>query len=190
MAGEDGKKIGDAYVEVHMDPDKAVDDAARKIESTGKKKLSKSGEKAGKDAGKGVIKGTLAGMDAGDGEIVKKSGKEVADKAEQEIKRERPKLSAAAVAMFAGLPVAALGAGVATGAALAAVPLAFGAIAAVAEKDNRRVRESFEALADDVVTSTQEMTLPLAHTFVQVAQNTRAAFDRMKPDLADIFSGL
>src|ERR1044072_8386720 len=197
MAGEDGKKIGDAYVEVHMDPDKAVDDAARKIESTGKKKLSKSGEKAGKDAGKGVIKGTLAGMDAGDGEIVKKSGeigkksgKEVADKAEQEIKRERPKLSAAAVAMFAGLPVAALGAGVATGAALAAVPLAFGAIAAVAQKDNRRVAESFDALADDVVTSTQEMTLPLAHTFVQVAQNTQAALDRMKPDLADIFSGL
>src|ERR1044072_4621413 len=128
-----------------MGPDKAVDDAARKIESTGKKKLSKSGEKAGKDAGKGVIKGTLAGMDAGDGEIVKKSGeigkkwgKEVADKAEQEIKRQRPKLSAVAVAMFAGLPVAALGAGVATGAALAAVPFAFGAIAAVAQKDNRR----------------------------------------------------
>src|ERR1044072_6106677 len=141
-----------------MGPDKAVDDAARKIESTGKKKLSKSGEKAGKDAGKGVIKGTLAGMDAGDGEIVKKSGeigkksgKEVADKAEQEIKRERPKLSAAAVAMFA---------------ALAAVP----------QNVRREVAESFDALPDDVVSATQEMTLPLAHTFVQVSQNTQAAF--------------
>jgi hypothetical protein len=193
----DGRKIGDAYVEVHMDPDKAVDDAAKKIEKGGKTKIKKAGEKAGKDGGDGIIKGTLAGMDAGDGDIVKKSGeigkksgKATADGAEKEMDRRSSRVSVAGAAMFASLPVAALAAGVGVAAGLATVPLVFAGIAIAAQAQNKEVAASFEALGSDVGDSIQSMTKPMRGTLIKVADETKASFDRLKPSFKSIFSDL
>lgn len=192
----DGEKIGDAYVEVHMDVDKPIDDAAKKVEKAGPK-LKKAGAKAGKDGGDGVIKGTLAGMDAGNGEVVKKSGEigkkagsETAKKAEKEIKRETPKISKAALAMFASLPAAGAVAGAATGASLAAIPLIFGGIAAAAVSSNKEVKTAFSDLSDEVVDDVKKMSSPLRDDFIGVADRASAAWQRSLPQLRSIFGDL
>ncbi|MTD55706.1 aggregation-promoting factor C-terminal-like domain-containing protein [Amycolatopsis pithecellobii] len=125
----------------------------------------------------------------------KQAFKDVADSAEKESNRAKSAANSAArgsatvfAAMFAGMPAAAATAGVATTAALAAVPTAFVAAGAVALKENRQVADSWRGLGASVKEEAASWAQPLAGPFVESAGQIRGTLTQLSPQISSAFA--
>jgi hypothetical protein len=116
------------------------------------------------------------------------------DPAEQAIdrftSRTKAKFSALSFAALSlGLPAAAAIGAAGAVAALAVVPLVFTSIAAIALASNDQIRATYRQLGTDVVSSTRSMATVMQGPLLGAADDLRASFNRMRPEIQAAFTG-
>lgn len=92
------------------------------------------------------------------------------------------------VAMFAGMPVAAATAAVATVASLGAVEAGFIGLGAYALKSNAQVSESWRGLGANLKSEAAGWAQPLARPFVDSASQIQGTMDRLSPAIRAAFA--
>lgn len=175
---EQGFKVGSAYVEVDVDPDPAIEEAARKLRAS-KGKFKKVGDELGGEVGKGIDGG--AGTELEKSPKIKKATEKVAARTQAQFK------GLVFAGAFAGLPVAAAAAGALTIGALAAVPLALVAGAAKMQAANADVGNSFERLGNTAIDTMNRASAPLQGSLIKGATDLRMELTRLEPVLTQAF---
>lgn len=184
--GGKGFKMGDAYVDVHMDGEKAAKKAADDIRKS-KKDLSDAAKEVGKEAGK----------KAGD-----ELGEQTVASAKKKTDRDGPKLgNAIAVSIFGGLPAAAALAGGAAGAAIGGLGALVIGVAGAITAQNEATEQSWNQLLDTISTGAVNAAAPLADSFgdaadlmnrdlTQMGGSFQRLFASVEPGIDDLASGV
>lgn len=89
--------------------------------------------------------------------------------------------------VLAGVAASSAAASVGVAAAVAAPTAAFIGLGAVALRENEKVKDSFQALSFEIQGGLAQDAAPLEAAFVGAADNISAAYQRMRPQLADAF---
>lgn len=181
-----GFKMGDAFVDVHIDGAKAAKKAADDLRK-GKKDLADAAKEAGDEAGK------AGGEKLGDSTV--KATKKKVDK-------DGPALGKwIAASVFGGMPAAAQVAGTAAGLSLAAAGTAVIGLAALATSQNEQVEQSYNQLWGAVRDGTVKAAAPLAGSISdatdqitgdlnQMTGQFQRMFKYVEPGIDDLASGL
>lgn len=174
MPDGQGFKMGDAYVDVHIDGDKAATEAVgdlkrRKMDFTkwADDAGEEAGDKLGEKIGDGAVKGTKKKVDKEGGPL----GKWIA------------------ISIFGGLPAAAEVAGAAAGLALAGVGVAVVGLGALAVSQNRAVQQSTADLWATVKDGTVNAAAPLAGSFVDATRKINTELKSMDGGFQRMFRG-
>ncbi len=175
---EEGFKVGSAYVEVDVDPDPAIEEAARKLRAS-KGKFKRAGDDIGTGLGDGIDEG--AGTQLEKSPKIKKATEKVAARTQAQFK------GLVFAGAFAGLPVAAAAAGAAASLSLAAVPLALVAGAAKLQASNAEVGDSYERLANTAIGAMDRASAPLQGSLIKGATDLRLELTRLEPVFTQAF---
>jgi hypothetical protein len=185
-AGGKGFKMGDAFVDVHIDADKAAKKAAADLRKA-KKELDEAAKEVGDSAGK----------QAGD-----KLGSATVKATKEKVDKEGPKLGKwIAISVFGGMPAAAQVAGTAAALGLAAVGAGVIGLAALATSQNEQVQQSYNQLWGTIRDGTVKAAAPLAGSISDAADQINTdlgqmtgSFQRMfkyaEPAIDDLAGGL
>lgn len=194
---EDGFKIADAYVDVHVDRDGLRDDIRRMPADVGPD-VDRAGGKIGERLGAGLVRDARGkirnarGQFASDAEIAlagldpvaekrgRESGSKVAQGFRQSFIRNSPLIVAAiGGALAAGAPVM-----------LASASVLFGGIGAVVAAQSDSVRQAWLGLWNEIKRASQNDVAVLVPVFERMAGKIASGFQRMRPEIQDAFAGV
>lgn len=152
---------------------KAVEKTAKDVAAKSKPAFEKAGDEAGKSTAKGFEKGA---------KDVDKATEKVAQRTQAQFKAMQ------FAGAFAGLPAAAIAASVIAGGALAAVPLAAAAGAALLIHSNAQVNESFVQLGNHAQEMATRAAQPMKNDLVQAMHQVDTAAQGLEPQLTQLFT--
>lgn len=189
----DGFKVGSAYIEVDADAEAAIAKiekqlaaARRRLEraaDTGMSGVPDVAEKVGRESGKRLGKGfdTQASEEIGKSPKTKKSTESIADRTQAQFK------GLVFAGAFAGLPVAAAAAGVATVASLAIIPAAFVGIAAKLQAGNEGVAQSYQRLGETATGVMTRASSVLSGDLIRGTDQLTKSMGKLEPAMTGAF---
>lgn len=98
------------------------------------------------------------------------------------------KMADRAVKGLLGVTGASAASAAAVAAAVGGLPLAFIGLAAVALRENDRVKDSFSSLSNEVQTGLAADAAPLADNFIRAAHDIGAGFQALRPQMREAFA--